>query len=117
MDQKIKSIFSLPLLNFFPDQEFGIEVQSGIPGSSYGPHPVRVYIVRGEKKDLLIRTPVFNDGQNLTAKNAEVTFEDEAVLVCLKGSVQADKLIRFNPETKDYSVKDGACEPTVEAES
>ena len=92
-----------------PEKDFGIEIQSGIPSSSYGPHPVRVYITRGEKKDLLIRTPLFNDGQNLKEENAEVTFEGDTVLVCLKGSVQADKLITFNSATKDYSVKDGAC--------
>ena len=60
-----------------PEKDFGIEVLSGIPGTPYGPHPVRVYVVQGEDRDLLIRTPVFNDGKNLPRANAEVTFVRE----------------------------------------
>ena len=93
-----------------PDQDFGIEVISGLPSSSFGPHPVRIYILRGEQRDLLIRTPIFNDGKPLSKKNAEVQFKGNAVYICLKGSVQIDKQISFDSVTKDYSVKDGSCD-------
>ena len=92
-----------------PDDDFGIEVQSGIPSTSYGPHSVRVYILRGDQRDLLIRTPLFNDGRSLDASNAEVRFNGDSVEVCLRGAVQADKLITFNAQSKDYSVRDGDC--------
>lgn len=93
-----------------PDKDFAIEVISGLPSSSFGPHPVRIYVIRGEKRDLLIRTPVFNDGKPLSQKNAEVEFKGDVVYICLKGDTQIDKQISFNSATKDYLVKDGDCE-------
>lgn len=92
-----------------PDKDFGVEVISGLPSSSFGPHPVRIYLIRGEKRDLLIRTPVFNDGKPLTKKNAEVRFEGNKVFVCLKGETQLDKEVSFDSVSKNYSVKDGDC--------
>ena len=94
-----------------PSGEYGVEVISGIPSSAYGPHPVRVYVTQGAKEDLLIRTPVFNDGKPLKKENVEARFDGNTVYVCLKGSVQLDKLITFNFRSKDYSVKEGSCSP------
>ncbi len=93
-----------------PDSEIGVEVISGLPSSSFGPHPVRVYVSKGDKRDLLIRTPVFNDGKPLGKNNAKVTFEGDEISVCLIGSASLGKLITFNAVSKDYRVAEGSCE-------
>ncbi|MEM9136510.1 MAG: hypothetical protein AAGB01_04075 [Cyanobacteria bacterium P01_F01_bin.42] len=92
------------------DSDLMIEVISGLPSSSFGPHPVRVYISKGDKRDLLIRTPIFNDGKSLTKDNAQVTFEGDKISVCLLGTAPAGKLITFNADTRDYQVQEAGCE-------
>ena len=93
-----------------PNSDLEVEIISGIPSSSFGPHPVRVYVSQGEKRDLLIRTPVFNDGKPLNQSNAKVTFEGATVSICLLGTAATGKLVTFNATTKDYQVQEGSCE-------
>ena len=93
-----------------PNSDLAVEVISGIPSSSFGPHPVRVYVSQGEKRDLLIRTPVFNDGSPLTQNNVNVEFEGDTISVCLLGTAPEGKLVTFNADTKEYKVQEGGCE-------
>lgn len=93
-----------------PESDLEVEIVTGIPSSSFGPHPVRVYLNQGGKRDLLIRTPVFNDGKPLSKNNAKVTFEGDVISVCLLGTSPRGKLVIFNTVTSDYQVQEGSCE-------
>ncbi|MCM1983445.1 hypothetical protein [Lyngbya confervoides] len=93
------------------DQQLSIEVLQGIPPSSFGPHPVQIFITQRNERLLLMRTDIANDGARLSRRNVQIQFESPQVWICLRGTRQADKLVQYNAQTRDYQVREGSCEP------